>query len=418
MGKTISEQILSKKSGTDARAGDIVIASVDWVFVQDTTGPLTIRQFKEGKHAGLANPQRTIIFIDHAVPSPSRELSNDHHLLRQFARESGCLLFDSGAGICHQLVAEKLASPSEVIVGADSHTVTAGGLSAFATGMGSSDVAVVFALGKTWFRVPEAFKINLTKKFQKAVDAKDLALYLVSKLGADGATYKALEFCGNGVATLTIPQRLTVANMAVEAGAKVGLFPSDNITKRYLQSQGRGTNYVPLYPDDDANYEQEIDVDLSTLEPMVAMPHSVDKVAPARFLTGTKIDQVFIGTCTNGRLDDLAIAARILSKNKCHPNVRLIVAPASRQVFLDAVKAGYIETLLSAGATIVPPGCAACLGVHQGVLGDNEVCLSTANRNFKGRMGNPEALIYLASPATAAASAITGEITDPRNILR
>lgn len=396
----------------------MVIAPVDWVFVQDTTGPLTIRQFRESKHASLARPQQTIVFLDHAVPSPSRQLSNDHQLLRQFAQENNCLIFEGGHGICHQLVAEKFASPGEIIVGADSHTVTAGGLSAFATGMGSSDVAVVFALGKTWFRVPETFKINLTGKFQKAVDAKDLVLYLIGKLGADGATYKALEFSGDGVTSLTIPQRLTIANMAVEAGAKVGLFPSDHTTKQYLQSQGRGTNFVPLYPDSDAVYELVIDINLAEIEPMVAAPHTVDNVAPASSLAGTKINQVFIGTCTNGRLSDLAIAAKILKNRKCHPNVRLIVAPASRKVLSDAIKIGYIETLLKAGAVILPPGCAACVGIHQGILGDNEICLSTANRNFKGRMGNPEASIYLSSPATAAASAVTGEITDPRGLLR
>ncbi len=418
MGKTLSEKILTQKSGTDARAGDIVIATVDWVFVQDTTGTLTIRQFKESRHAALARPQKTAIFVDHAVPSPNRQFSNDHYFLRQFARETGCLFFEPGSGICHQLVAEKLASPGEVIVGADSHTVTAGGLGAFATGMGSSDVAVVFALGKTWFRVPESFKIHLSGRFQKAVGAKDLILHLIGTLGADGATYKALEFSGDGVSYLTIPQRLTVANMAVEAGAKVGLFPSDNVTREYLRKQGRGKNYIALYPDSDATYEQTIAIDINNLEPMVAMPHSVDNVAPAHTLAGTKIDQAFIGTCTNGRLEDIAIAAKILRGKRCHPNVRLIIAPASRKVLLDAMKAGYIETLVEAGAILVPPGCAACLGVHQGALGDNEVCLSTANRNFKGRMGNPEASIYLASPATAAASAITGEITDPRGFVK
>ncbi len=418
MGKTLSEKILTQKSGTDARAGDIVIATVDWVFVQDTTGTLTIRQFKESKHAGLASPQKTVIFVDHAVPSPNRQFSNDHHFLRQFAQETGCLFFEPGSGVCHQLVAEKLASPGEVIVGADSHTVTAGGLGAFATGMGSSDVAVIFALGKTWFRIPESFKIELTGRFQKAVDAKDLVLHLIGMLGADGATYKALEFSGDAVSRMTIPQRLTVANMAVEAGAKVGLFPSDDITREYLRKQGRGKNYVALYPDSDAAYEQTIAIDISNLEPMVAMPHSVDNVAPAHTLTGIKIDQAFIGTCTNGRLEDIATAAKILEGKRCHPNVRLIIAPASRKVLLDAIKLGYIETLVKAGAILVPPGCAACLGVHQGALGDSETCLSTANRNFKGRMGNPEASIYLASPATAAASAITGEITDPRRFVK
>ena len=416
MGKTLSEKILSEKSGADARAGDIVIAQVDLAFVQDTTGPLTIRQFKEIKHGNLVNPQRTAIFLDHAIPSPNRQLSNDHQFLRRFAEDTGCLIFEGGTGICHQLVAEMFANPGDIIVGADSHTVTAGGLGAFATGMGSSDIAVVFALGKTWFRVPETFKISISGKFQKRVGAKDLILHLIGALGADGATYKALEFNGDTVANMTISQRLAIANMAVEAGAKVGLFPSDNVTKKYLAAQGRGNKYKALRPDADADYERAIIIDASELEPMVAMPHSVDTVAPIDMLAGTKIDQVFIGTCTNGRLEDLATAAAILKNKRRHQNVRLIIAPASQQVLTAAIKAGYIETLVAAGATLLPPGCAACLGVHQGVLGDNEACLSTANRNFKGRMGNPEASIYLASPATAAASALTGEITDPREI--
>jgi 3-isopropylmalate/(R)-2-methylmalate dehydratase large subunit len=416
MGKTLSEKILSEKSGADARAGDIVIAQVDLAFAQDTTGPLTVRQFKEVKHGRLANPQRTAIFLDHAIPSPNQQLSNDHQFLRRFAEETGCQIFEGGSGICHQLVAEKFANPGDIIVGADSHTVTAGGLGAFATGMGSSDIAVVFALGKTWFRVPETFKITITGKFQKWVGAKDLVLHLIGVLGADGATYKALEFDGNTVANMTLPQRLTVANMVVEAGAKVGIFPSDNVTRRYLAAQGRSSKYQALHPDADAEYERAIALDASELEPMVAMPHAVDNVTPVKMLAGTKIHQVFIGTCTNGRLEDLAAAAAILKNKKRNPRVRLIVAPASQQVLSKAMRIGYIQILVAAGAMILPPGCAACLGVHQGVLGDNEVCLSTANRNFKGRMGNPEASIYLASPATAAASALTGEITDPREV--
>ncbi|OGO61623.1 MAG: 3-isopropylmalate dehydratase large subunit [Chloroflexi bacterium RBG_19FT_COMBO_48_23] len=416
MGKTLSEKVLSEKSGTDARAGDIVIARVDLAFVQDTTGPLTIRQFKEIKHGSLANPKRTAIFLDHAIPSPNRELSNDHKFLRRFADDTGCLIFEGGSGICHQLVAEMFANPGDIIVGADSHTVTAGGLGAFATGMGSSDIAIAFALGKTWFRVPETIKISVSGRFQKRVGVKDLVLHLIGALGADGATYKALEFNGYTVANMTVSQRLTIANMAVEAGAKVGIFPSDNVTRRYLAAQGRGSKYRALRPDADADYERSIIINASELEPMIATPHTVDNVAPVNMLAGTKIDQVFIGTCTNGRLEDLAIAAAILKKKKRHPKVRLIIAPASQQVLTKAMRIGYIQVLAAAGAMILPPGCAACLGLHQGVLGDNEVCLSTANRNFKGRMGNPEASIYLASPATAAASALTGEITDPRKV--
>ncbi|MFC1992571.1 3-isopropylmalate dehydratase large subunit [Chloroflexota bacterium] len=417
MGKTIAEKILSEKAGTDALAGNIVIAGVDLAFVQDTTGPLTIRQFEAAGFERLADPQRTAIFLDHAAPSPNSGLSNDHILLRRFAQKTGCLTYDVGYGICHQIVAESLAKPGDVIIGADSHTVTAGGLGAFATGMGSSDTAVVFALGRTWLRVPESIKVTAKGVFPPGVDAKDLILQLIGQIGADGATYKALEFDGDAVDSMSISQRLTIANMAVEAGAKVGLFPTDKATHDYLTSQGRGDHYQPVSPDADAIYEKTINIDVTKLEPTVARPHTVDNTALARELKGTKIQQVFIGTCTNGRLEDIAIAAEIMKGKKCHPETRLIVGPASRQVLLAAIKAGYIHTLVESGAVILPSGCGACLGVHQGVLGDGESCLSTANRNFKGRMGNPEAFIYLGSPATAAATAIKGEITDPREVM-
>jgi 3-isopropylmalate/(R)-2-methylmalate dehydratase large subunit len=416
VGKTLAEKILTKKSAGDAGAGDIVIAKVDLVFVQDTTGPLTVRQFRSGKFT-LANPKKTALFFDHAAPSPNRQLSNDHKLLRQFAHDTGCLKYDVGSGVCHQIVAEALAKPWDVVVGSDSHTVTAGALGAFATGMGSTDVAVIFALGKTWLRVPESFKINVTGKFNASVSAKDLVLYLIGSIGADGATYKALEFAGDGLANMTMSDRFTVANMAVEAGAKVGLFPSDKVTQDYLKSQGRPNDFQPLEADKDAVYEKTLNIDLGAVQPMVAKPHQVDNTAKAKELKGTKIQQVFIGTCTNGRLEDLAVAANILKGKKRHPDTRLIVAPASSKVLLEAIAAGYIKTLLEAGAVILPPGCGACLGLHQGVLADGESCLSTANRNFKGRMGNPAAFIYLASPATAAASAIKGEITDPREVV-
>ena len=355
MGKTLSEKILGEQSGVDAQAGDMVVAPVNLAFVQDTTGPLTIRQFQESGRSKLASPQQSVIFLDHAIPSPNRQLSNDHQFLRHFASETGCLISEGGNGICHQLVAEAFANPGDIIVGADSHTVTAGALGAFATGMGSSDIAIALALGKTWFRVPESFKITLSGRFQKGVCAKDLALYLIGMLGADGATYKALEFGGEAASNMTMSQRMTIANMAVEAGAKVGLFSSDNVTRKYLAAQGRGNKYKALYPDIDANYEQTITINADKLEPMVAMPHTVDNVAPARTLAGNKIHQVFIGTCTNGRLEDLATAAAILKNKKCHPHVRLIIAPASRQVLTAAIKAGYIQTLITAEAILLPP---------------------------------------------------------------
>ncbi len=417
MGKTLAEKILSAKSGGEAKAGDIVIAEVDLVFVQDTTGPLTVRQFRAAGFEHPANSPKFAVFLDHAAPSPGREMSDDHILLRDFARQAACLLADVGEGVCHQIVAESLAKPGDLIVGADSHTVTAGGLGAFACGMGSSDIAVALGLGKTWFRVPESIKVALSGKFTKGVYAKDLILHLIGQIGADGATYKALEFSGDALSSMSGSERLTVANMAVEAGAKVGLFPADKLTKDYLSAQGRTNHYQPLFPDADATYEQTFNIDLAKLEPTVAKPHTVDNTALARELKGTKIHQVFIGTCTNGRLDDLAVVAKVLKGKKIHHQTRLVIAPASRGVSLAAMKAGYIQTFLEAGAIILPPGCGPCLGLHQGVLGTGENCLSTANRNFKGRMGNPDAFVYLGSPATAAATALMGEITDPREVM-
>jgi 3-isopropylmalate/(R)-2-methylmalate dehydratase large subunit len=417
VGKTIAEIILSTKSGGDAHAGDIVVAQIDLGFVQDTTGPLTVRQFWAGGFKKLANSLRAAVFLDHAAPSQSREMSNDHILLREFARQTGALISEVGEGVCHQLVAESLAKPGDLIIGADSHTVTAGGLGAFACGMGSSDVAIALGLGRTWFRVPETFLVELKGKFAEGVSAKDLILYLIGQIGADGATYKALEFGGDGVGGMSISQRLTVSNMAVEAGAKVGLFPAEDTTRRYLTEQGRADHYTPITADGDALYQRVIKIKLGDLEPMVAKSHTVDNVVSVREVIGTKIQQVSIGTCTNGRLEDIEIVARMLEGKHRHPDTRLMVTPASRDILMSATAAGYIGTLLEAGAVILPPGCGSCLGLHQGVLGDGESCFSTANRNFKGRMGSAEAFIYLGSPATAAATVVKGEITDPREFL-
>jgi len=417
MGKTLAEKILSAKADAEVYAGDIVVVPLDLVFAQDSTGPLTLRQLNEISPNTIHNPERTILFIDHSAPSPARELSNDHIFLRSFAEEKGVVLSDIGEGVCHQIVAESFARPRDIIVGADSHTVTAGALGAFATGMGSTDIAVAMALGKTWLRVPETIRIVVHGRFAQGVYAKDLILHLIGHIGADGATYKALEFSGETVTAMTMPERLTIANMVVEAGAKVGLFPSDSVTQSYLGNQGRGDQYIALAPDADTNYESTIEIDAAHLEPTVSKPHTVDNIALAKELKRVHVAQVFIGTCTNGRLDDIRVAASILKGRKRHPHTRLILAPASQKVLLRALAEGYITTLVESGATIVPPGCAACLGVHQGVLGDGEACLSTSNRNFKGRMGNPAAFIYLASPATAAATAIRGEITDPREVL-
>ena len=417
MGKTLAEKILSRSSGTDAQANDIVIARVDLAYVQDTTGPLTLRLFKEAGFERLADPERTVLFMDHAVPSPVRQLSTDHVFMRQFGRDYRCLVSEVGEGVCHQLVAERYARPGDVIVGADSHSVTSGALGAFGTGMGSSDVAVAMALGKNWFRVPETLRVNLTGMLGDMVGSKDLMLDLIGVIGADGATYMSLEFGGLGVDTLSVADRLVVSNMAVEAGAKVGLFPSDERTREYLAAMGRAADYAPLAPDADARYAREIAVALDLLIPVVSCPHAVDNVHPAVELGSVRVDQVFVGTCTNGRIEDIEIVARMVAGRKKASHTRLLVAPASRGIMLQAVERGYITTLVEFGAVILPPGCAACLGLHQGILGDGEVCLSTANRNFKARMGNPDSFVYLASPATAAATALRGVITDPREML-
>lgn len=417
LGKTLAEKVLSDRLGRDVRSGDIVIVPVDVVLAQDGTAPLTVRQFEAMKMERAALPERSVFFLDHAAPSPRRELSNDHLLMRDFARRTGIRLSEVGEGVCHQIMAESYVGPGDIVIGADSHTVTAGALCAFATGMGSTDVAVGLGLGKTWFRVPESFRIELEGSFRQGVYAKDLALHLIGLLGADGATYKALEFVGEAVRTLSMSERFTLANMSVEAGAKVGLVPADDVTRAYLESQGRGEAFRYMEPDPDAEYERTVKIDLSKLEPTVAKPHTVDNVATVSAVRGTRVQQVFIGSCTNGRLEDLGVAASILRGRRRHPETRLIVAPASRQVLLAALRAGYIETLIEAGATVVNPGCAVCVGVHQGVLGDGEVCLATSNRNFLGRMGNPAAFIYLGSPATAAVTAVTGEISDPREVL-
>jgi 3-isopropylmalate/(R)-2-methylmalate dehydratase large subunit len=394
-----------------------VVVPVDLVFAQDGTAPLSIRQFKACGFDQVADPLHAVFFLDHNAPTPTRELSNDHRLIRDFAREMGAWLSDVGEGICHQVVAESFAGPGDVIIGADSHTVSAGALGSFATGMGSTDVAIALALGKTWFRVPSSIRVSVGGRLRAGVSAKDLILQLIGSMGADGGTYASMEFCGDGVDAMSISERLTIANMVVEAGAKVGLFPADDTTREYLDSRGRGDRFRVLRAEDGAVYEQVVEIDASQVEPMVAKPHAVDRGAAVTEVSGTKVHQVFIGTCTNGRLDDLAVAAAILKGRHCHPETRLLVTPASREVLLEAIKAGYMQSLIEAGAVVLPPGCAGCVGVHQGILGDGEVCLSTANRNFKGRMGNPKSSIFLGSPATAAASALRGEITDPREVL-
>jgi len=416
MGKTITEKIIGEHAGKEVSAGDFVVAAVDSYLLQDGTGPLSVQELRKLGMEKLANPKQTILFIDHASPSPRSELSNNHVLLRDFARKTGAVLSDVGGGICHQVMSEEHTNPGDIVVGTDSHTCTGGALGAFATGMGSTDVAIAMALGKTWLRVPETYKIHVTGQFSDGVFPKDLILHIIGLIGADGATYKALEFCGDTIETMGMSGRLTLCNMSVEAGAKAGIIAADDTRLEFLKDHGRVDKYRRITADDDAIYERVIEIDASELPPIIAFPHTVDNTKPVGEAKGIKIQQVFLGSCTNCRLEDIRIAAQIVKGKTKHPDVRLLVTPASRRVYLQASKEGLLDILVEAGATISSPGCAVCCGIHEGILADDEACISTSNRNFLGRMGNPKSFVYLSSPATAAASALAGEITDPREV--
>jgi|TARA_B100000315_G_scaffold260137_1_gene319488 3-isopropylmalate/(R)-2-methylmalate dehydratase large subunit len=418
MGKTLSEKILSQKAGRNVSAGEIIVADVDYMFAHDASGPLTLEQLKTMGMQKPAYPDKTIIIIDHAVPSPNKTISNNQYQLRKWAKETGSRFFEAGEGICHQVLAEDYASPGQIILGTDSHTVTAGALTAFGTGMGATDIAVAIGLGKTWLRVPETIRIKLEGNLPNGVYSKDAILTFIGKLSMEGATYKALEFTGSTISDMRMDERLTLSNMVVEAGAKVGLISSDETTKKYLESRGRGELFQKITPDKNAEYTETLEFDASKIEPIIAFPDTVDNIKTVSDAAGTEIHEVFIGSCTNGRIQDLRIAAKILKGKKVHQNTKLIVTPASRETLLLAVQDGTLQTLIKSGATITPPGCGVCFGALGGVPADGERTLTTTNRNFKGRTGNPLSGTYLASPATAAVTAIHGEISDPREVLQ
>jgi len=397
---TLSERILG------APAGTCVDRAVDRAYVHDGTGVLTLGTFRTIGRP-LAAPERLSVLFDHIVPANTSVTADLQAELRRFAAEQGLHFTDVGEGICHQLMSEGTVLPGEVVIGADSHTCTLGAFGAFATGVGATDMAAIWATGETWLRVPETIRLELSGRLHGGAEAKDLALHYVSRLGMDGATYRALEFTGEGAATISMAGRLTCSNLAIETGAKAGLFYSDETTRCYLAEFGlEAEAQCP----EEGCYVADLGIDLGAVEPVVAVPDRVDTIRPVRELEATPVDQVFVGTCTNGRYEDLARLASLLKGHRVR--VRTIVVPASRRTLLEAARTGVVTTLVEAGCTIGPPGCGPCLGTHLGVIGEGEVCLSTANRNFRNRMG-VGGEIYLGSVGTAAATALAGEITSP-----
>jgi len=417
MAATIAEKIFSQHCGRAIRAGDVVMAPVDAAMIHDITGPLAIRIFREMGGKQVFDPERIIMLFDHQVPADSIPAAENHVFMRRFAEEQGIHNYDLHEGICHQVVMEKgQAAPGEIIVGTDSHTCTYGAAGAFATGIGSTDMGFVLKFGALYFRVPESIRIEVSGTFDRRVGAKDLILSLVGDIGADGATYKALEFTGRTMQEMDMAGRMTCANMAIEMGAKVGIVPPDATTWDYIATR-REVEPFDLAGDEDAEYIERRRYDVTDLAPRVAVPHNVDNVVDVTDVAGTKIDQVFIGSCTNGRYEDLAEAAEVLgSAGAFAKSVRVIIIPASRTEYLKALRAGLIEQFVEAGALVEAPCCGPCMGGAFGLLAPGEVSLSTSNRNFRGRQGSAQASVYLASPATAAASALYGEITDPREV--
>ena len=407
MGQTIVEKIISSHAGKDVYEGELVIARVDTAMASDTTAPLAIKAFRSMGGKTVWDPKRCILVIDHAAPAPNERISNLHLMMREFAREQKCVFFEAGTGICHQLLIEKnMVRPGQIIAGADSHSTSYGAVGALGTGVGSTDLAAVLLTGKIWLKVPATIKIEIEGCLSDGIQSKDLILTVLRATGIAGANYQAMEFSGKAITRLTLAGRITVANMMIEAGAKTGFVHPNGLELPY--------EFTPVLPDPDAVYRRTIKIDAAAIQPMVSRPHSPDNVVPVGEVEGQPVHYAFIGTCVNGRLEDLQLAARILKDTRIHPDTRLLIGPASRQVFLDALRDGTAEILTMAGATFIPPGCGPCVGTHSGLPGEDEVVISAANRNFQGRMGNPNAKIYLASPATVAASARDGKITDPR----
>ena len=414
------ERILAAHSGrSKVSPGDFIMPRLDLILANDITAPLAIKEFRRLGLKRVFDPGKIVFVPDHFTPNKDIPSAEQAKMVREFAREQGIIYFEVGRlGIEHVLLPEQgLVLPGEVVIGADSHTCTYGALGAFATGMGSTDIAMAMATGDTWMKVPETIKVSYHGRVGQWVGGKDLILYTIGQIGVDGALYAALEFSGEAVKSISMDGRFTMANMAIEAGAKAGIFEVDEKTFLYLKSRAKRP-YEVYQGDNDAEYSRVIEFDVSSIEPQVSLPHSPANAVPLSKTRGVRIDQVVIGSCTNGRLEDLEIAARILEGAKIHPDVRLIVIPGSSKVYLDALKEGLIEIFVSAGAVVSPPTCGPCLGGHMGILAAGEKCLSTTNRNFVGRMGHPSSEVYLSNPAIAAASAIAGQITGPEEVIQ
>jgi len=412
---TIVEKILARASDKKSvKPREIVTAKIS-VAMSHENADVVLRAFKEIGVEKVWNPERIVLLFDHRIPAESEKTALTHQRIRKFAKEQHIkYFFDMKEGICHQILPENgLSRPGEVMVGTDSHTTTHGAFGTFATGIGATEMAGVWATGELWFMVPESIKISVAGKFKRYVSAKDLILSIIGQIGAAGADYQAVEFCGETIGSMSIASRMVLTNLSMEMGAKAAFVVPDEKTIRYVK-QRTDEDFVAFLPDKNAEYSQTVDINVDDMQSMIACPHAVDNVKPVRDVAGKKIDQALIGSCTNGRLEDLEVAAEILEGKRAHPEVRLLVIPASRRVYLQALKKGYIETFIKAGALVLNPGCGPCLGAHQGLLAPDEVCISTTNRNFKGRMGSSESYIYLASPATVARSSVTGVITEPQ----
>jgi 3-isopropylmalate dehydratase large subunit len=415
MGKTFVEKLMSKKAGKDVSAGAIVSIEPDYVMSHDNAAAIS-NTFKKIGVEKVKYPERVVIILDHEIPAPKESSAANHKEIRQFVNEQGIAnFFDINNGICHQIFVEQgFAMPGKLIVGSDSHTTTYGALGAFSAGIGRSEVAAIWATGELWFQVPETIKIVINGQIPPYITPKDIVLYIIGQIKADGADYNSVEFTGDTVGAMEIGERMVLTNMAAEMGAKNGYIPPDQITFNYLKGRAKGA-FDPLYSDEDAAFSNTFEFDVSQIPPSAAKPHTVDNYASIDEVAGIKIDQALIGTCTNGRLSDLEAAAKILKGKKV--KVRTLIIPASWGVYKEALKKGYIKTFIDAGALVLNPGCGPCLGAHQGVMAPGEVTFSTANRNFKGRMGCRESEIYLGSPLSVAASAVTGEITHPGRFL-